>query len=564
LRRLGFVQVVALCEGSQAQADERAQALNIPHAYGSVEALLAHPDLHVVHNCTPNHLHAEINRQILRAGKHVFSEKPLCMTPEEARELVALAEQAGAIHGVSFVYRQFAMVRQAASMVRDGSVGRLFATHGSYLQDWMFLETDYNWRVDAALGGASRAVADIGSHWCDTVQFVTGRHITEVMADLSIVWPTRKANVAGNQTFGHDAQAVYEDKAVTTEDFGSVLFRFDDGSKGCFSVSQVSAGRKNRLSFEINGSEQSVAWDQEVPQRLWMGQRAAANQLLSDDPGLMHPDAADSAHFPGGHIEGWPDAFKNMMAQFYRAVQAGKMPEQPLFATFHDGARVMHIIDVLVHHFLHRLQHGQRRNGLKDIAPHIHAGCPLIDGAEAHFQRLLFRQLFTPGDDDRHRAAGGHFFKAFGHVIGFDKLRPHFGGDAAGKREVTRIAGHLFTDAGHRQGGHAVARARVHQLDDVIDRLMLKLAADVHLRRHGADVQAQGIFHRHRHAFVGEFSQNRVAAGGAQHHRPIGRSRHLASQNAAGAHQRMMSPTLARMDKLPVPPPESVLSDLAL
>lgn len=348
LRRLGFVQVVALCDGTFAEAQAKARQLNVPHAFDSVEALLAHPDLHVVHNCTPNHLHAEINRQILRAGKHVFSEKPLCMTPGEARELVALAEQAGVIHGVSFVYRQFAMVRQAASMMRAGSIGRIFAAHGSYLQDWMLLETDYNWRVDAALGGASRAVADIGSHWCDTVQFVTGRRIIEVMADLSIVWPTRKANVAGNHTFTHDENAQYEDKRVTTEDVGSVLFRFDDGSKGCFSVSQVSAGRKNRLTFEINGSERSVAWDQEVPQQLWIGHRAQANQTLSDDPGLMNRDVADSAHFPGGHIEGWPDAFKNMMAQFYRAVQAGVMPERPAFATFHDGANVMYIIDAIV------------------------------------------------------------------------------------------------------------------------------------------------------------------------------------------------------------------------
>lgn len=352
LRRLGFVQVVALCDGTLDQAQEKARALNVPHAYGSVDDLLAHPGLQVVHNCTPNHLHAQINRQILAAGKHVFSEKPLCMTPQEARELVALAERAGVIHGVSFVYRQFAMVRQAASMLREGSVGRLFAAHGSYLQDWMLHETDYNWRVDAALGGASRAVADIGSHWCDTVQFVTGRRIVEVMADLSIVWPTRKSSVAGNQTFTQGSFAVYEDKPVTTEDFGSVLFRFDDGSKGSFSVSQVSAGRKNRLSFEINGSERSVAWDQEVPQQLWIGHRAQANQLLTDDPGLMNKDAADSAHFPGGHIEGWPDAFKNMMAQFYRAVQANAMPEKPLFATFHDGANVMYIIDAIVksHH----------------------------------------------------------------------------------------------------------------------------------------------------------------------------------------------------------------------
>ncbi len=349
LRRLGDVEVVALCDSTREAAESKARALHVPHAYDSVDALLAHPGLAVVHNCTPNHLHAAINRQILRAGKHVFSEKPLCMTSDEARELVQLAEQAGVVHGVSFVYRQFAMVLQAASMRRAGSVGRLFSAHGTYLQDWMLLETDYNWRVDAAQGGASRAVADIGSHWCDTVQFVTGKRIVEVMADLSIVWPTRKASVSGAATFSHDDDARYVDRPVSTEDIGSVLFRFEDGSKGCFHVSQVSAGRKNRLSFEINGSECSLAWDQETPQRLWIGQRAQPNQLLSDDPGLMNADVAASAHFPGGHIEGWPDAFKNMLGQFYQAVREGRKPSRSeTFASFYDGANVMYLIEAIV------------------------------------------------------------------------------------------------------------------------------------------------------------------------------------------------------------------------
>ncbi len=351
LRRLGNVQVVALCDSSLAHAQAKADELSVPHAYGDVDAFLAHPGLQVVHNCTPNHLHAQINRQILAAGKHIFSEKPLCLTPDEARELVTMAEDAGVVHGVSFVYRQFAMVQQAASMQRSGATGRLFSVYGSYLQDWMLNETDFNWRVDAAQGGASRAMADIGSHWCDTVQFVTGRRIVEVMADLAIVWPTRKANVAGSSTFSPQTQAAqYADYPVTTEDAGSVLFRFDDGSKGCFSVSQVSAGRKNRLSFELNGSECSLAWDQEVPQQLWIGKREGANQLLSDDPGLLNRDIADSAHFPGGHIEGWPDAFKNMMQNFYRAVAQGEMPpaRSRRFASFRDGANVMYIIDAIM------------------------------------------------------------------------------------------------------------------------------------------------------------------------------------------------------------------------
>lgn len=350
LRRLGFVEVVALCDASLADATQKARALGVPHAYGSVDELLAHPGLQVVHNCTPNHLHAAINRQILRAGKHVFSEKPLCMTSDEARELVALAEEAGVMHGVSFVYRQFAMVQQAASMNRSGKVGRLFSVYGSYLQDWMQLETDYNWRVDAAVGGASRAVGDIGSHWCDTLQFVTGKRITQVMADLSIVWPTRKVSPSAVTFSSAKEGEIREDRPVTTEDAASVLIRFEDGSKGCFSVSQVSAGRKNRLSFEINGSECSLGWDQEIPQQLWIGHRQQPNQTLTDDPGLMSPDVAASAHFPGGHIEGWPDAFKNMMLNFYCAVKAGKMParEEAKFASFHDGANVMFIIDAIL------------------------------------------------------------------------------------------------------------------------------------------------------------------------------------------------------------------------
>lgn len=358
LRRLGFVNVVALCDTPFEAAQKKAGQLNVPHAYGDIDALLAHPGLDVVHNCTPNHLHAEINRKILLAGKHVFSEKPLCMTPEEAQELVAMAENAGVVHGVSFVYRQFAMVQQAASMVRQGQLGKLFSAHGSYLQDWMLLETDYNWRVDAAQGGASRAIADIGSHWCDTLQFVTGKRITEVMADLSIVWPTRKANVQGNSTFAaKEADTHYEDRPVTTEDMGFVLLRFDDGSKGCFHVSQVSAGRKNRLSFEVNGSGASVAWDQETPQQLWVGHRAQPDQMLSDDPGLMNADVAHSAHFPGGHIEGWPDAFRNMMLQFYTAVREGRPPAKnhSPFATFYEGARVMSVVDAILQ------SHRQRR-----------------------------------------------------------------------------------------------------------------------------------------------------------------------------------------------------------
>lgn len=351
LRRLGNINVVAVCDVSQEAAQAQATQLNVTHAYSDVAEFLRHPGLQAVHNCTPNHLHAAINRQILLAGKHVFSEKPLCMTLDEAHELETLARQAGVVHGVSFVYRQYAMVQQAASMLRDGHIGRLFSAQGSYLQDWMLEETDYNWRVEADKGGPSRAVADIGSHWCDTIQFVTGRKIVAVMADLGTVWPTRKASLAGHSTFSTaQEEQHYEDKKVTTEDLGFILFRFDDGSKGCFSVSQVAAGRKNRLSLEVSGSSAALAWDQEIPQQLWVGHRHQANQILTDDPSLLSPSVSSRARFPGGHIEGWPDAFRAMMQQFYQAVENGEMPPpgEETFATFHDGAQVMAIIDAIL------------------------------------------------------------------------------------------------------------------------------------------------------------------------------------------------------------------------
>ncbi|SEP83818.1 Gfo/Idh/MocA family protein [Basfia succiniciproducens] len=350
IRRLGFVDVIALAENNQQLAEQKAKELNIPLAYDSVDKLLANPDIQVVHNCTPNHLHFAINKKVILAGKHVFSEKPLCLTSQEADELTSLAEQQGVTTAVGFVYRNFAMVQQAADMVRDQQIGRVFAVNGHYLQDWMLLETDYNWRVDPKVGGKSRTVADIGSHWCDTVQFVTGKKIKEVFADMSIVYPTRKASKQVESFVTVNADSSYELKPVETEDYASVLVRFEDGSKGSFTVSQVSAGHKNDLTFDISGSEKSLHWEQETPQYLKIGYRQQANQILCDDPSLVNPAVRAYNHFPGGHIEGWPDAFKNMMLAFYAFIAEGKDPQQDTvkFAMFKDGAQIVHIVDAII------------------------------------------------------------------------------------------------------------------------------------------------------------------------------------------------------------------------
>lgn len=350
LRRLGFVDVIALAESNPAIAEQKARELHIPFAYSSVDALLQNPDIQVVHNCTPNHIHAQINKQVILAGKHIFSEKPLCLTPQEADELVGLVTERQIVHGVGFVYRNFAMVQQAAQLIKKNDIGRIFAVNGHYLQDWMLFDTDYNWRVDPAFGGESRAVADIGSHWCDTVQFVTGKKIIAVCADFLIAHQQRKLG-KNRETFTQQRiNDEYEFKTVTTEDYANVLIRFEDGSKGAFSVSQISAGHKNDLVFDISGSVKTLHWEQENPQYLKIGYRQQSNQILCDDPALVENSVLPYNHFPGGHIEGWPDAFKNMLLSFYRFIAEGKrIGEHPAkFATFNDGAQIVHIVDAIL------------------------------------------------------------------------------------------------------------------------------------------------------------------------------------------------------------------------
>ncbi|HFT0496913.1 TPA: Gfo/Idh/MocA family protein [Klebsiella pneumoniae] len=350
IRCLGYVEVVALCCSSIKSAQRKAEQLNIPYAYNDVDEILKHPGLTVIHNCTPNNLHAEINRKVLMAGKHVFSEKPFCLTIKEARELVTLARDKGLMNGVSFVYRHYPMVQQAASITKQGKAGRVFLTHGGYLQDWLLYKTDYNWRVDEIQGGESRAVGDIGSHWCDTVQYVTGRKIVAVMANLDTVWPIReiKKDEVLN-TF--DAKKLFQEKQIKNEDIASVLIKFDDNSSGVFVVSQVSAGRKNRLYFEINCSRHSLVWDEEKSEDLILGFRDKPNELLSAYQTEVCPDSQESspqyirAYTHGGRQE----AFRCMMESFYSSLKYDHAHTYKHdYATFYDGAYGMFIIDAIL------------------------------------------------------------------------------------------------------------------------------------------------------------------------------------------------------------------------
>ena len=351
IRRLGYVDVVALAGSSQKSAQAGAAELHIERAYGSYAELLADPEIDVVHNCTPNALHYAVNRAAIEAGKHVISEKPLAMNAAETASLVEIADRSDRLAAVNFNHRGYPMIQQARAMVGAGQLGAVRLLHGAYLQDWLLYQTDWNWRLDPEAGGASRAVADIGSHWADLIQHVIGQRIVRVLADLQTVVPRRKRPIRAPQTFGGSAQsAPSEEVTITTEDYAAILFQTDRGAHGVFSVSQVSAGHKNQLTFEINGATASARWDAESPNELWLGYRDQANQVLTKDPALVAPEVKAYTHLPGGHAEAWPDALKNVMAEIYAAALAGRATPTPAqaFATFRDGHQAALLVDAIL------------------------------------------------------------------------------------------------------------------------------------------------------------------------------------------------------------------------
>ncbi|KJE25972.1 hypothetical protein LG52_899 [Geobacillus kaustophilus] len=350
LRRLPLVNIVAIASSSQEKAEEAARRFGIPKAYGDYRALIDDPDVEAVHNCTRNVLHFPINKAVLEAGKHLLSEKPLAMDSEQSAELKRLAEQSESLSAVCFNYRHYPLVVEAKErLAREAK--RVHFVYGGYVQDWLLYDTDYNWRLDPAQNGPSRAIADIGSHWCDTVQYVLGKKIVEVFADLRTVHPVRYKPKQEESTFTASGAQDAEPVQIDTEDGGSVLVHFDDGTHGAFTISQVSAGRKNRLYFEIAADEMTLAWDQEHPNRLWVGRRSGPNEEIVRDPALLSPRAASLAHYPGGHEEGWPDGLKNLFLDFYSAIirkQRGEALGELPFATIADGHHTMAIVDAIL------------------------------------------------------------------------------------------------------------------------------------------------------------------------------------------------------------------------
>jgi len=346
LRRHG-VQVHGLLGSTPERGAASARRLGVPRAYASIDELLADERVEVVHVTSPNHLHHPQVAQILRAGRHVVCEKPLAMTSEESGDLVRLAAESGRVNAVNFNIRFYPLNQHVHELVTGGAIGDVRLVSGHYFQDWLLLETDWNWRLEPQLGGALRAVGDIGSHWLDLIAYTTGLRITEVMADLTTFIGTRQQPSGPVQSFSTERSADTVAREIGTEDTAVILLRFENGARGTVAISQLSAGRKNSLEYEIDGSTGAVAWDSEQPDQLWIGHREEANEILIRNPALMGRTGQAAAYLPGGHVEGFADTFRALFAAIYADVAAGQPAERPAYPTFAEGHDEMLVGDAV-------------------------------------------------------------------------------------------------------------------------------------------------------------------------------------------------------------------------
>ena len=351
IRRIGFIELVAVVDVNYELAKKKAAEYYIPKCYETIEEMLSDPEIQVVHNCTPNNLHLEVNEKIIRAGKHVFSEKPLARNTVESQSLLdLLAKNKEIVHGVNFNYRMNPLVQEMKQKILKGEIGTPKLIHGSYLQDWLLYDTDYNWRIEPEFCGPSRCIADIGSHWMDTAQAIMGSKIISVCADLVTTIPVRKKAKVQIETFAVNTNQDYEEKVVNSEDYGAVLVKFDNGVHGVFHASEVSAGRKCFLNIEVDGTTSSLYWNQESADQMWMGFRDKDNSIVMRNPNLMTPEAKQYTYLAAGHPEGWNDALKNNMMSFYCYIRDQKVQGLDLcdFATFEDAHYLVKLTEAIL------------------------------------------------------------------------------------------------------------------------------------------------------------------------------------------------------------------------
>jgi predicted dehydrogenase len=350
LRRLGGVEVVAVADANGELAKRAAEKYAIPRVHAGADALIADPGVEVVHNCAPNNVHYGINAEAIRAGKEVLSEKPLALDSRESAALVSLAEKSGALTAINFCYRYYPVVQEAAARARRGDLGDVRAFAGHFLQDWLFFETDYSWRLDPEVAGRANVVADLGSHWCDLVQFVTGRKIVAVMAELHTCLPKRRKPKGGVLSFGAGGSGETEEVDIALDDYASLFLRLDNGARGNFTTCQAAAGRKVDLELQVFGSKESYAWSHVRPNALWVGHREKANEVFYESPVLQTEGTNKYAGLPTGHPMGYHDAVFNLFRDFYEAVGAKRAGKafRASFPDFRTGHEMMCVVDAAV------------------------------------------------------------------------------------------------------------------------------------------------------------------------------------------------------------------------
>jgi predicted dehydrogenase len=346
VRRVESVQAAAIAGRNEAAARKLGEAFSVP-VMTDYREVLRDPAIEAVHICTPNAQHFSMAKEALEAGKHVICEKPLTTTVAEAEELVALAARQGVRNCTCHNLRFYPMVQQMRRLREAGDLGDILVLQGTYSQDWLLYDTDWNWRVETRAGGPSRCMADIGSHWFDMAEHITGLRVASLCADLQTFHATRRQPKHSVETFANKLMGPedYIETSVDTEDFGAVVFRMGTRTRGCMTASQVSAGRKNGLSIEIYGTKSSVAWNQERPDELWQGHRDVGNEIFVKDPSLLKPGARSYADLPGGHSEGYDDTFKQVFRRFYASMAKADAPEYPQFV---DGLRQMKILNAVL------------------------------------------------------------------------------------------------------------------------------------------------------------------------------------------------------------------------
>lgn len=350
LRRCNL-PIVGILGSTPEKSQEAAKDLHIERGYQDLPQLLVDEKVTSVHIGTPNHLHFQLVKACLEAGKHVLCEKPLAMNSKESAALVELsAAYPELAAGVNYNIRCYPLCIEAREMITAGDLGEVLHITGSYTQDWLSKPTDYNWRVLADEGGQLRAVADIGTHWFDLMMTLTGLEVEAVCADLKTVFDVRRRPVGEVETFSEDSveERQSQDVDILTEDYGAILLKFKGGARGSVFVSQVMPGRKNCLQFEIAGTQSTLSWNSEQGNELWIGHRKKPNQRLIRDPALLSPAAAAVASYPGGHNEGYADSFKQCFRAFYGYIAANDWRASPSYATFSDGHREVMLCEAIL------------------------------------------------------------------------------------------------------------------------------------------------------------------------------------------------------------------------